>query len=263
MIDIHCHPLPEQDDGAGTFEEALAMCRMAGEDGITHLVATPHCNYQFRFEPEECRRKIVQLQAAVGERPQLLLGCDFHLSIENLQRVTADHRQYTINGTSYLLVEFDEHFLPDPMENILYDLQVAGLTPIITHPERNSMFRRKPDLLLRWVLRGCLVQVTAQSYLGKFGTESLRSTEAWLENNLVHFFASDAHDTRRRPPLLSQCYQKLATERGEEIADLLMKKNPQAVIEGKPLPPGPPPVEPKPKRSWYAFLQRWIGSGRR
>jgi protein-tyrosine phosphatase len=134
---------------------------------------------------------------------------------------------------------------------------MAGLTPIITHPERNPVFARKAGLLYHWVTRGCLVQVTAQSYTGRFGPPALRLAEAWLERNLVHFFASDAHDVKHRPPILSECYRKVADSKGDEAAERLMKKNPEAVINGMRMPPQPLPIESsqrEPKRGWFSFL---------
>ncbi|MGH9444261.1 MAG: tyrosine-protein phosphatase [Terriglobia bacterium] len=259
MIDIHCHPLPETDDGAKSFEIAVEMLTMSAADGVTHLVATPHCNFRYPFEPAENRRKAAELQAAIGDTPQILLGCDFHLSYDNIRKLTEEHGPFTINGTQYVLVEFDEHFIPAQMDHVFYEIQVAGYTPILTHPERNAVCRRKLDSLYNWITRGCLVQVTAQSYLGAFGPEPLRAIERMLELNLVHIFASDAHDTRHRTPLLSPAYEKLATERGREIAERLFTRNPEAVIQGKPLPPGPeatPPRTKKGRKKWWPFLQR-------
>jgi protein-tyrosine phosphatase len=151
-------------------------------------------------------------------------------------------------------VEFGEQFVPEHMDNVFYDLQVAGLIPILTHPERNPVFRRKPETLYRFATRGCLVQVTAQSYTGDFGSHARELCEMWLERNLINFFASDAHDTRHRPPLLSACYEKLEAARGPQEADRLMKQNPGAVIAGRALPPGPEPIAPRTrKRPWFLF----------
>ncbi|MGH9351832.1 MAG: tyrosine-protein phosphatase, partial [Terriglobia bacterium] len=164
MIDIHCHPLYETDDGAKTFEIAVDMLKMAAEDGVTHLVATPHCNFRYSYDLEANQKKIAELQAAVGDTPKILLGCDFRLSYDNISRLTQERGPYTINGTQYVLVEFDDHFIPSLMDNVFYDIQVAGFTPILTHPERNAVCRRKIQDLYNWVTRGCLVQITAQSY---------------------------------------------------------------------------------------------------
>jgi protein-tyrosine phosphatase len=258
MIDIHSHPLWDVDDGAKTFEDAVAMCQIAAKDGTTHLVATPHCNYTYLFNPDVNRQKIAELQAAVGEAPKLLLGCDFHLSYDNIQKIVETPLDFTINKSSYLLVEFPDQFVPEQLDRVFYEIQVAGLTPIITHPERNPVFARKSGLLYHWVTNGCLVQVTAQSYTGRFGPPPLRLAEAWLDRNLIHFFASDAHDIKHRPPTLSECYRKVADSKGDETADRLMKKNPGAVINGVPLPAQLAPIEsskPERKRSWFSFLR--------
>ncbi|MGH9451241.1 MAG: tyrosine-protein phosphatase [Terriglobia bacterium] len=258
MIDIHCHPLYETDDGAKSFEISVDMLRMAAEDGITHLVATPHCNFTYRYDPEANLEKLAKLREAVGETPQLMLGCDFHLSYENVQRLTGKGVSYSVNGTQYLLVEFDNHFIPELMDNVFYEIQVAGFTPILTHPERNEVCRKKLQNLYNWVARGCLVQVTAQSYTGGFGSEPGRAVERLLDLNLVHVVASDAHDTRHRPPLLSPAYRKMAEERGGELAERLFVKNPEAVIHGSPLPPAPPPASPEARsgKKWWSFLKR-------
>ena len=258
MIDIHCHLLSGVDDGARSFEISVQMCKMAAADGVTHLVATPHCNYEYRFDPAVNQAKLAELQAAVGAEPQLLLGCDFHLSYDNIRQLIDDRANFTINRTNYVLVEFGEQFIPEQMDRVFYEMQLAGLNPILTHPERNPVFQQHPDLLYRWVTRGCLVQVTAKSFTGGFGRRVMHFAELWLDQNLIHFFASDAHDPQCRPPILSASYDKLAEIKGEQVADLLLTRNPEAVINGKPLPPGLQPLEPgrvKRKRSWFAFLR--------
>jgi len=257
MIDIHSHPLPGVDDGARSIEVAVEMCRISAQDGVTHLVATPHSNYTYTFDPDLNRQILGELQEKVGETPKLLLGCDFHLSYDNIQICAQNSQDFTINQTSYLLVELPDQFIPDHLSRVYYDIQVAGLKPIITHPERNPLLQRKPELLEHWVSIGCLVQITAQSYTGGFGAQARKFSERCLDAGLVHFFASDAHDVKRRPPLLSPCHRKLAKEKGEEIADLLLQQNPEAVISGRPLPSQPDwsdPYDGGSKRPWYSFL---------
>jgi protein-tyrosine phosphatase len=235
------------------------MCKIAAEDGITHLVATPHCNYAYPFDPDVNRQKLAELQSAVGEVPKLLLGCDFHLSYDNIQKLVETPMNFTINQSSYLLVEFPDQFVPEQLDRVFYEVQVAGLTPIITHPERNPVFARKKGLLHHWVARGCLAQVTAQSYTGGFGGSALRLAEGWLAENLVHFFASDAHDVKHRRPVLSECYRKVADSMGEETAERLLKKNPEAVINDAPMPGQPLPIQSSKqerKRGWFSFFTR-------
>src|SRR3989338_8801601 len=103
MVDIHCHILPALDDGPAEASVAREMVRLAAADGITHVVATPHSNYRYRFDPEGNRQKRDELQKAAGDSPAILLGCDFHLSYENLEDLRVDPSRFTINGQQYLL----------------------------------------------------------------------------------------------------------------------------------------------------------------
>lgn len=259
MIDIHCHPLPGIDDGAKSFDMAVAMCEMAAKDGTTHLVATPHCNFRYRFDPVANRARLKELQEAVGDSPKLLLGCDFHISYDNIQKLAKNGSDFAINHTQYLLVEFADHFIPEQMDNVFYEIEVAGYIPILTHPERNPVIQRKPELLYHWALRGCLVQITAMSYVGGFGSRAQSLAEEWLDRNLIHFFASDGHDLTHRPPVLSSCYKKVASARGQEVANLLHEVNPSAVINGVSLPPPPQPLGPEQKakkKGWLSIFRR-------
>ena len=110
---------------------------------MTHLVATPHSNYTYTFDPGLNRQLLAELQEKVGDKPKLLLGCDFHLSYDNIQICAQNSKDFTINQTSYLLVELPDQFIPDHISRVYYDIQVAGLKPIITHPERNALLQRK------------------------------------------------------------------------------------------------------------------------
>jgi len=187
-----------------------------------------------------------------------LLGCDFHLYYENIRQLVEDRGSFTINQSDYVLVEFGDQFVPEQMDRVFYEIECAGLIPILTHPERNPVFSRKPELLHRWVTRGCLCQITAKSLTGGFSREAQHLAEGWLGQNLVHFFASDAHDLKHRPPILSECYRKIAETKGEDTAKRLLETNPECVINNRRLPPGPEPLElapRKPKRKWFALFR--------
>ncbi len=243
MVDIHCHLLPGVDDGPDSLDDALQMAEMAIADGITHLVATPHANDEYRFSPDLVRQYRNEIQARLGDRLTLATGCDFHLSFENLQDLHAHPSKYTINQKNYLLVEFADFSLPPNIDETLHRLQLARLSPIITHPERNGLIRAQPERLHRWIHQGCYVQVTAQSLLGRFGQGTQRVAETWLEEGRIHFFASDAHNLGSRPPRLRKAFDAVAKRRGEEVARALFHDNPLAAFEGQPLPYVPEPPE--------------------
>ena len=259
MVDIHCHILPGLDDGADTFDESVAMAEMAIADGITHVVGTPHSSEQYKFDADLVGRRRAELQEKIGSRLTLGSGCDFHLNFENLQDLAVNKTKYTINQKNYLLIELSDFSIPPNIEDTLHHLQLSGLAPILTHPERNPWLQKHPERLRRWLHLGIYVQITAQSILGKFGSTAQKLAEEWLEAEMVHFFASDAHGTGRRPLKLSEAYRAVAAKAGEARAKALFAENPLAVFEGRPLPyePQQPTVEanaPAPRRRRFSLF---------
>jgi protein-tyrosine phosphatase len=129
---------------------------------------------------------------------------------------------------------------------------------VVTHPERNGLLRGSPARLADWVRRGCYVQVTAQSLLGRFGDAAQHWAEAWLDQDMVHFVASDAHDTKSRPPRLRAAYDVVAARKGEAVAQALFRENPLAAFEGRALPYAPDPqdtrAEPPKRRKRFLFF---------
>src|SRR5262249_2679005 len=175
MVDLHCHILSGMDDGARSFEESLAMAEMAIADGITHVVATPHSSPEFRFDYANVKREAERLQSALGNKLKVATGCDSHLSPENIAALKRTPSAFCIHQKDYLLVEFNEFAIAPAMDHTLYEIQLAGLRPIITHPERNGILRTQPQRLERWIRNGCYGQVTGGSLTGAFG-ENIRAT---------------------------------------------------------------------------------------
>jgi protein-tyrosine phosphatase len=236
MVDLHSHLLPGLDDGAKSVEEALAMAEDAIADGITHVVGTPHASSNYAFNFVKVREARDTLSAKLAGRITLATGCDFHLNPENLAALRADAAPFCINQKDYLLVEFNEFSIPPSMDQTLHELHLAGLRPVITHPERNGILRAQPERLLRWVSLGCYAQITAGSLTGVFGPGAQEDAWTWMGRGLVHFVASDAHNTARRPLKLRFAYDAVAEHFGEETARALLMENPLAAFEGRPLP---------------------------
>jgi protein-tyrosine phosphatase len=253
MVDIHSHILPGLDDGSPAFDVSVNMACMACEAGTTDIVATPHANTSYRYEPELISELIGKLQSAVGTGIQIHRGCDFHLSPQNIQTALREPSRFSVNGLSYLLVEFPEVTLFQNIEQVFENLKSAGLTPIVTHPERNEQLAADIPRLRRWVAKGTPLQITAQSLTGKFGPEKARWCLQILKDGLVHFIASDAHDLVRRPPRLDAARGFLIDQFDEEFADLLLEVHPRAVIEGWPLEISQLPPRPKKRRTWFSF----------
>jgi protein-tyrosine phosphatase len=166
----------------------------------------------------------------------LATGCDFHLNPENLKSLRNDPWPYCLNQRDYLLVEFNEISIPPGMDQTLHEIQLAGVRPIITHPERNRILRSHPERLNKWVRQGCFVQVTGGALTGGFGPAPQEDALQWIRAGLVHFVASDAHNTRRRPLRLQPAYHVVVDQLGVDKASALFLENPLAAFEGRELP---------------------------
>jgi protein-tyrosine phosphatase len=231
MIDIHCHLLPCVDDGAKSWETTMEMCRLAQQDGVTHIVATPHANYEYRYDRDSHLSQLEELRTRVSGIT-FSLGCDFHLSYENIEDAMEHPERYAIGETHYILVELSEYSTFN-VTRTLYKLQTVGLMPILTHPERNPVILRHPELLDEFAEVGCLFQITANSLTGFWGKPQQKMCEAMLKKDMVHFIASDAHGLRSRPPILSRARDAAAKIVGREAAERLVKENPLAVLENQ------------------------------
>jgi protein-tyrosine phosphatase len=255
VVDLHCHILHGIDDGARSLDESVAMAKVAAGSGTTELVASPHASPQFSYNPQLAHRRWEELQRLAGGKIRIHRGCDYHLTHESLQVVCQQPARYSINGLGYLLVEFPEVPDLDYMEYLLNEVSKAGLLPIVTHPERHQFLAGDVKSLARWVEGGVLLQVTGQSLLGRFGPRAEACARELLNRGLAHFVASDAHDAFGRPPRLDDARTLARALYGDEYPELLFDINPRAVVEGKPILPGPlaPPIPP---RKWFGI---WKG----
>ena len=236
MVDIHHHLLPGLDDGSNSIETSIAMARIAAEDGITHIVCTPHANGHFIFDPALNGAKLAELRKRLAEEKiaiTLGFGCDFHLSYENVGQALHDPTRFTINGLGYLLVEPPDYGLPPALDETFYEMQLAGMMPILTHPERNPTFQAEPERMKPWLRGGVLIQVTADSLTGHKGRRAQRMAHDLLAKRWVHFLASDAHNTTSRPPRMREAHDLVAGTYGASYAHALCVTNPLAVFLGK------------------------------
>lgn len=249
-VDTHIHLLPGLDDGPANMDASIAMAEAAIADGTTHIIATPHSNYQWPFQPERVAALREQLQATLGERLHLVTGCELHLSYENVQAALANPRLYSLNGGRYLLVEFPEFFERASMGKALEEFLRLGLKPVLAHPERNPVFQQHPEALLEYLRLGCYAQVTASSFGGRFGKRAEQFSAEWLEKGWLHIVASDGHSAEQRPPRLSRAYAFVEKQAGAEVAHALCTANPMAMLLDRDLPFAPDLAETKRKSFW-------------
>ncbi len=217
------------------------MCRAAAADGITHMVASPHANDRYHYDREYMQGLVAHLQQLVGDTPKIILGCDFHLSYENIQDALANPSRYVIGNTRYLLVEFSNYGIPQHATDSFLKLGDRGMTVIITHPERNPILRDSLQRVVEWAEQGCIIQMTGSALTGFWGDRTRRAAYWLLEHQAVHVLATDAHDMQKRIPILSESRDSAADIVGDEVAGALVEGNPAAIVNNQPLPYFPRP----------------------
>jgi protein-tyrosine phosphatase len=248
FVDIHSHVLWGLDDGARDLESSLEILRIAAECGTSDIVATPHSNFHFSFDPPKIAERVRELAGSKGPMPHIHTGCDFHLHFDNINDCLEHPAKYTINQLRYLLVEFPDINIPKSSSQIFDRMLQVGITPVITHPERNALLMQDMQQLVAWIRSGCLLQVTGQSFLGRFGKAAREAAVDLMNRGMVHFVASDAHDPVQRPPDLGPAYDWVTAQHGEAVAQRLFVTNPATTLTGGLLDVDmPEPVSPRKK----------------
>jgi len=213
MIDIHCHLLPGIDDGPSDWNESMRMARIAANNGIRSIIATPHHgNGRYSNDPECIEIKVRECNAMLVERGipiHVYPGQEFHLH-ERYEEDLEHGRIQTLADSHYLLVELPHRTVPPWLSPFLARIRSLGLRAIIAHPERNERVMRHPKLLGEWIEQGVLAQVTTHSLLGNFGKKPQATALHLCERGWVHFVASDAHHSIKRSFFLRESYHALS-----------------------------------------------------
>jgi protein-tyrosine phosphatase len=237
MIDLHCHILPgvgHGDDGPRDLETALSMARIAVEDGLTTLVATPHLLLPDLPDPSYLREHATAFAAAVraeGLALEILPGAEIAADWSLLDHLDTLPRLGTQDR--YILLEVPLNTLPDYLERLVFELQVRGVRPVLGHPERTQLAAQAPEVLLRLAERGCPLQLNADSLTGRSG-RAIRAVATRLLREVQHcVLASDAHDPDWRPPVLSPARRALRALGGEERFRQLTEEYPRKILAGE------------------------------
>ena len=234
FVDLHSHVLPGVDDGPQTWDEAMAMVRSAASSGTALMAATPHGDRRGTWHQVDSLKGLCQdLNRELEHVPlTVVLGMENPLELdtaEQIERGTA----LTLNGSAYTLIELPFLQLPLYWEDVLFELQLRGLRPIIAHPERQIQIQENPDILAGVVDRGMLTQVTAGSLVGHFGPRVRRTAHRLMKKGLVHAIASDCHGPHGpRGPDLLEGFQAASKLVGRELAAQMVWETPWAIAQG-------------------------------
>jgi protein-tyrosine phosphatase len=226
IVDIHCHFLPNVDDGPTTWEESLEMARIAYQDGIRVAVTTPHFIQGTRWEPDSAviKNKVEELnrKLIVNEIPLTILpGMEIGIS-ENLSELLSAGRILTLGEGNFILLEIPFISLPYGIEEIIFNLKTIGVSPILAHPERNKEIQKSPSRVKELVSAGAFVQVTAGSACGYFGESARRCLFDLAKQGVIHAVASDAHNSHARPPLVTEGLRVLEESIGIDEVKILI-----------------------------------------
>ena len=231
MIDIHTHILPTLDDGADSMKEAVTMARMAYEDGIRHVVATPHHHWAL-LSTNALQRKVNALQASidkVGIDLKVHIGQEVHLYHKTIRDLEA--KQVTsLAGGKYLLVEPDFFHYDEATDELLEELFARGYGLVMAHPERILPLIGNFHKIEWFVERGGLVQLTAKSLYPEARPDILNASKELLQNDMAHIIASDMHGKSYRPAGLSRARAIAASWTSEEKAWQMVTETPANVI---------------------------------
>lgn len=258
MIDMHTHILPGIDDGVDSEDEAVDFARMAYEDGTRAIVATPHCKEGFFVNQRPAVLDGVEaLRARLakeGLELELHPGAEVHLCTDLVARVR-DGRAPTIadNGRT-LLLELSLRNYPVELENLIFELRLAGIEVLLAHPERIRYFQDDPARYEELVRLGAWGQINSGSITGQFGQKTQDYALRLLAEGLVHVVASDAHNCRGRHPRMSEALEQVEAICGAVRCRAMVDEAPRALIEGRA--PELPPLERSapPTRSFFGRL---------
>lgn len=240
MIDLHSHILPKLDDGPSDLAGALELARAALAAGITVMAATPHVRHDYPTTPEAMEAALAELREALAaEELRLEVRGGGELDLEWLTGLPVEQvRRFGLAGNPrFVLVEVPYAGWPLGLADALYHLELAGITPVLGHPERNPDVQERPERLRPLVERGALVQVTTASLDGRFGAATAATARTLIRGELAHLVASDAHSPERRGFGLAAAAARVG---GPELVAWLTQAVPQAIVADASLPERPP-----------------------
>ncbi len=237
FVDIHCHCLPGLDDGPKTMDEAIMLCRMFVDEGITVSVATSHQlgRYEYCNEAEAVREAVYNLNKMLKQRNiavTIVPGGEVRVDERICQFLKEDKILTIADGGKYILLELPHEIFID-IEPLLKELFAMDIRAIISHVERQPFLIKKQDILQRWLEYSACLQITASSIMGCFGIDARKAAWDYLKSGLAGVIATDSHDSNTRKPYMKAAYQIIQKELGENIAHSVCIENPLRILHGR------------------------------
>lgn len=236
MIDIHSHIIPGVDDGAASETEAAVMLRLAVETGTKAIVATPHYYNRWQCTVSSSKRlmdeRFERFRAFIDNADidmRVYQGAEL-FGVNNITELVRHGEIITLNGSRYVLVEFD---FEDDFARVRYctsQLVSSGYVPVIAHPERYGFLQKEPSNVYWFLEHGCLLQINKGSPLGRYGSGAMKYSRWLLENRFVHAVASDCHSPFRRTSDMSRTHEWISLNFGQSYANTIFEENPMMIL---------------------------------
>lgn len=237
MIDLHSHILPGVDDGARDISMSMEMARAYVDQGVSCVACTPHIlPGVYHNTGPSIRKAISSLSVHIhdaGLPLDLVSGADNHMVVDFVAGLRSG-RLLSLADRAYVLVEPPHHVAPARLEDLFFDLRVAGYVPILTHPERLTWIEEKYATIQLLAAHGGWMQITSGALRGKFGRRPQYWAERMLGDGLVQVVASDAHDMAGRRPDLADGLRVAETLVGPQEAHHLFVTRPRGILLGAP-----------------------------
>lgn len=257
MIDIHCHILPEVDDGSRSLNESIEMALIAREQGIKKIVNTSHYHPDFRYKKgEELLKELKDFNNVLRENMidiEVLIGNEIYYTNDLIKQID-ELDFYTLNNSRYILIELPPTNFPSDLCNIVYELKEKNYIPVFAHVERYREVQENPELIYEVIEAGAIIQINSHSILGKSGKELQRTCNTLISRNMVHIVGTDAHRSKRRTPIFLDAYKYVCEKYSKEMADNLFIKNNNAIINNEDLNVSKPYKEEVKKKGFFKRL---------
>lgn len=255
MFDVHTHVLPGLDDGAKTWEQSLELVQGALDKGTRGIFATPHyMQGVYQVDPDQVLEKVRELTerlTASAIEVQVFPGMEVQLAPE-LPDLLKERQILTLNdGGRYLLVEPSLRGFPSWIPQVLFQLQLQGVKPILAHPERCADLQENPVLLADLVERGILLQLNSGSITGDFGPGARRLARQIVLAGAGNFLGSDAHSPHGRPADLARAASLVRDWAGDEMLARMTRVNPMKILNGEEIDQTGALPQPRKRRSWW------------
>ncbi len=237
MIDLHTHLLPGIDDGSKSLEETRAIIAGYIELGFTAAVVTPHIRSgMFDNDEDHIRRLTEEIQEDIEQQGvafKILPGVEYYFDDRAMQRLLDPSQLLSFGDQGkYILLEFNSLSKPVHLRQLVFDLKVAGITPIMAHPERYAFVAEDLDFVEELVDAGMLMQGTLTCLSGMWGNKSRNTLKKLLDRDLLQLISTDNHNAKQIQKYTTPAINRLRDWIGDARIEQLMTVNPQIVFEG-------------------------------